>query len=463
MADWVDAVTTAMESYEKLTSVDYSQSALIADDAARHGLPEHWQAYWLDEPVFGTRIFLSEAGKPGAPVVILVHGLGQNGLRDWESIVPALEEHYRVLLIDLPGFANSPAPQAKLSPTRYADLLHFVKPYFSTAPVAVVGHSMGGAVALRYAHRYPDDIDQVALLDVAGILQRTAFIKHSATDRMPFDRQVISGALLGYVIGLQGFGNAIIEDIVKLPDPTAWLGQSDYAWGVTFGRYPSVNAALGLIEENFSNAIYEQKKPVSILWGTEDLVAPPRTGLVLVQNLERGRLDVIPGAGHVPMVSHPQEVSTWLLQSLQPWPDRKQTGPVKMPDAQTDYQCNGQVGGMASGIYSRMVIEDCTGLILDTVTTNEIIVRNSVIEIENTEILNTNVALNIDHSTVVMTAGTVHGLIEVNSSRLDFAGVELVQVVPFNVGEESRLVISVSRAGYKRYLHEDQLLSGTQF
>jgi hypothetical protein len=264
------------------------------------------------------------------------------------------------------------------------------------------------------------------------------------------------------VIGLQDLGNLIIEDIVKLSDPTAWLGNSDFAWGAALGRYPNVNAALGLIDEDFSSAIYEQKKPVSILWGTEDLVAPLRTGRVLAENLEHGRLDVIPGAGHVPMVSNPQEVSAWLLQSLQTVPDLEQSNPAEISDAKTDYQCNGQVGGMVSGGYSRIVIEDCTGLILDTVTANEIIVRNSVIEIENTNILNISVALDIDHSTVVMTAGTVHGLVEVNSSRLDFAGVELVQNVPFIIGGESRLVISVSRAGNSRYLHSDQVLSETR-
>jgi len=461
-ADLVDAVTAAMESYQNLNPVDYSHSAPVVDDAARYGLPGHWQVYWLDEPVFGTRIFLSEAGKPGAPVLLLVHGLGQNGMRDWISIMPVLEEQYRVLLIDLPGFGNSPPPKAKLSPTRYADLLHYVKPFFSSEPITVVGHSMGGAVALRYANRYPEDVSQIAVLDVAGILQRTAFIKHSAIDRMPVDRQFLSGVLLNYVIGLQDLGNVIIEDLVKLPDPTVWLGNSDFAWGAALGRYPNVNAALGLIEEDFSSAIFEEKKPVSILWGTEDLVAPLRTGRVLAENLEYGRLDVIPGAGHVPMVSNPEEVSTWLMQSLQTVPDPKQSKPANMFDVQTDYQCNGQVGGMVSGAYSSIVIEDCTDLILDGVVANEIVIRNSIVEIENTEILNTNVALEIDHSTVVMTAGRVHGQIEVNGSRIDFAGVQLIRIEPFNVGEESRLVISVSRAGNDRYLHSDKVLRETQ-
>src|SRR5690606_29029378 len=89
---------------------------LIPASSAAHKLPEHWRSYWLDESEFDTRMFVTDTGKISAPVVMLVHGLGQNGLRDWLPIVSVLEKEYRVVLLDLPGFANSPTPVAKLSP-----------------------------------------------------------------------------------------------------------------------------------------------------------------------------------------------------------------------------------------------------------------------------------------------------------------------------------------------------------
>ena len=55
-ADWVDKLATAIEGYDKLTSLDQSHSSLVADDAARHGLPGHWQVYWLDEPLNAVRV-----------------------------------------------------------------------------------------------------------------------------------------------------------------------------------------------------------------------------------------------------------------------------------------------------------------------------------------------------------------------------------------------------------------------
>jgi hypothetical protein len=318
-------------------------------------------------------------------------------------------------------------------------------------------------VALRFAHRYPDDVSQVALIDAAGILQRTAFIKHSATGRLPIDPQDLSGSLLAYAVGLQDSGNALIEDIVKLPDPTIFLGRSEFAWAAALGKYPNINAALGLIEEDFSSAIFEQDKPVSILWGGKDPVAPLRTGRVLQQNLVRGRLEIIADAGHVPMASHGSEVSEWLLRSLLIAPDLRKEEFPEAAEGQIDYNCDGEAGGVVSGAYARMIIHGCTGLILKNVTAREILVSDSLLEIESTVISYPGISLDIHNSTVVMTGGKVHGTIAVNVSRLDIAGADLFLAKPFRIAEESRLVMSVNRAANGRYLHNDYVLRDTVF
>lgn len=431
---------------------------LIATIAADHKLPAHWRSYWLNEPEFGTRMFLADTGAMTAPVIFMVHGLGQNGLRDWLPLVPELEKHYRVILIDLPGFANSPSPKAKLSPTRYANLLHMIKPLFSNNPIHVVGHSMGGAVTLRYAQRYPEDIAQIALIDAAGILQRTAFVKHSATDRIPLNPDSIPNALLSYAIGIQDFSNNLIEKMLRLPDPTSVLGKSEIAWGTALQSYPNINAALSLTEEDFSSGIFEQRKPVSILWGEKDLVAPSRTGQMLHANLVNSRLYLIAEAGHVPMASHPQEVTQWLLQSLgkhihpTPIPATKNTTTPK------NYDCHNTSGETLRGQYARITLRECTGILLDGITADELIVTDSVLEINDSHFTNGTRSLTINDSVVMMTAGTIAGEVGLDKARIDFAGVSLGKPTPFTVKQKSRLVLSVSRAGNKRYLHQDLTL-----
>src|SRR3990170_7761154 len=65
------------------------------------------RAEFVDEPVFGGRVMLYQAGPRGADAVVLVHGLGRNAAKDWAYVIPALAERYSVYALDLPGFGQS--------------------------------------------------------------------------------------------------------------------------------------------------------------------------------------------------------------------------------------------------------------------------------------------------------------------------------------------------------------------
>jgi pimeloyl-ACP methyl ester carboxylesterase len=453
-------------------ATDNSKPELIATPAADHQLPAHWRSYWLNSPDFGTPVFLADTGALSAPVILLVHGLGQNGLRDWLAIIPTLEKHYRVILVDLPGFANSPSPKAKLSPTAYADLLHFIKPYFSSKPIFVVGHSMGGAVTLRYTQRYPENINQAALIDAAGILQRTAFVKHSATDRLPTNPQIMPNGLLSYAVGLQDFSNNLIEKMLRLPDPTTLLGKSEMAWGATLQRFPNVNAALSLTEEDFSSAIHAQSKTIFILWGGKDLVAPLRTGQLLAANLSSSDLTIIEEAGHVPMASHSAEVAQWLIKKLgnSTSPSlaatqttlETQTAQEEAPAPQ-DYTCEHSSGTTLRGHYARITLKECTAVLLENVIADELIAIESVAEIQNSQFSNHQTSMSVNTSVIMMTGGAVAGTVKLDKARIDFAGVDLLKETPFEISGPSRLVLSVNRAGKTKYLHGDLHLKNTNY
>lgn len=459
-ASWLDTIANRVDAALG-NSASNNNAKLIPAVTTQYNLPAHWRSYWLDEPRFGTRIFLAETGKPNAPVILLVHGLGQNGLRDWLPIAPELEKYYRVIMIDLPGFANSPSPKAKLSPTAYADLLHYVKPYFSLTPIAVAGHSMGGAVTLRYAERYPEDITRILLIDAAGILQRTAFVKHSATDRIPLTSDTTPGPLLTYALGAQDLGNSLIEKMLRVPDPTSLLGKSEVIWGATLQSFPNINAALSLVEENFSTAIFEQQKPVSILWGSNDMIAPLRTGQLLAANLNNSTLQIVEGASHVPMASHPKEVSQWVLEQFnQPLTTTANTSSLT---SSQNYDCNHNSGEKISGHYVRISIYECTGIMLDNVTADEVIIRDSVVAIYNSHFNNSQTALTINNSSTLITGGTITGIVNLDNSRIDFAGVSFSKETPFKVKQKSRLILSVSKAGKNRYLHQDIQLENITF
>lgn len=461
------------EVLDKIPSPMQSNSStnatLIKVSASDNSLPAHWQAYYLDEPEFKGKVFLAEAGPKAAPVVILIHGLGQNGLRDWVSVVPALEKNYRVVMLDLPGFANSGQPSAKLDPTRYSNLIHFIKPYFSKGPVAVVGHSMGGAVALRYAASYPADVNHLLLVDAAGILQRTAFVKQNLTDRMAVQELEAINPLLGFAAGLQDVSTFLVEKLLNLSDPSLWLGDSDLTWGTALQSQPNINAALGLMEEDFSRAIYELQQPVSILWGGKDLVAPLRTSQLLVSNLKRVSLTIIAEAAHMPMYSQPEQFNKWLKSALdddQGYARGIEALALDQFAKPENYSCNNKAGEVITGAFNQITISDCTGVNLQHVNAKNIVIKNSVVQMNDVTVLDPAVSLTISESTLLVTAATFNGSVAVEHSRLDMAGVSFHSEKPFTIGTKSRLILSVSRTqfnGSVRYLHQDVLLEKTQY
>src|SRR5207253_2250208 len=79
-----------------------------------------------------------------------------------------------VVAVDLPGFGASDKANVLYSPENYARVLKVVAGRFLHGPFALVGHSMGAVVSLRYAAAYPDDVLRLALVDAPGVLHSSS-------------------------------------------------------------------------------------------------------------------------------------------------------------------------------------------------------------------------------------------------------------------------------------------------
>lgn len=87
------------------------------------------------------------------PLVVLLHGFGEDG-SVWNAQLDYLASHYTVLVPDLPGVGKSDL-QTDMSMEGLASLVHQVVQTITTAPHCLIGHSMGGYIALAYAQQYP--------------------------------------------------------------------------------------------------------------------------------------------------------------------------------------------------------------------------------------------------------------------------------------------------------------------
>ncbi|WP_052481279.1 alpha/beta fold hydrolase [Gilvimarinus agarilyticus] len=418
-------------------------------------------AGYVHEPIFNSRIYLVEAGVQHKDTVILVHGLGQNGYRDWRGVIPALAQHYHVLAMDLPGFGLSQKPEGRYSPSQYARLLQWLISQTGQQRVFLVGHSLGGAVALRYAASFPDTLDRLVVVSVAGVLQRSAFLAHSSalpvssgalplTDQIPQSFKDIAGEQL------RDWGKQLLSFAERLPDPIKLLRASDTAWSVLLGDQPNANAALALMGEDFTLALGQISTPTLIVWGDQDPVAPPRTGVLLEGQLRHAERVVLSQTGHVPM-AHRDTFNPLLLEFLASTRVPEQSKPLSLSQGQL--VCHEQKNQYFSGVFSEIELHNCDGAVLENVQAQSIYIDRSEVELRNVNVLSHKVALQVNQSQITMTNGQLIGAygILADNSELDLAGVTVRGTeAAMSASGPSSFIFSVSKLrgpGLSRTLH----------
>lgn len=376
----------------------------------------------------GQRVLVGEAGAVNASTVLLVHGLGENAHRDWARVIPALTAQFHVVALDLPGFGGSAgAPQGYSFTGLSATLVEVLD---STAPgrrVHVVGHSLGAAVSLYFAHAHPARVDHLVLVDAAGILHKTVFARHMTSVRTPRVGIVpVDRFLKRLDERIDGFRRSVFSRLDERFDFSRWLAQNPGVRHALLGRYAQVEAALGLVEHDFTSAIRETTAPTTVIWGANDAVAPLRTGKVLAGRLPDARLEVIDGVGHTPMLESPDAFNRLLLSGLTAPLLQRSVGQTNGA-SQGSVVCENRSHARYSGVFDSITLDHCEGVRIEGARLKQLKLKRSSLTIENTVIDSSDVALSARHSEVIATNVSLQGRVAIRAehSDLDLAGVSL--------------------------------------
>ncbi len=354
-------------------------------------------------------MYVVEAGSAQSPPLVLVHGLGEKASDDWTPLLGKLAESFHVFAPDLPGFGRSEKGDALYSPANLAESLHQFVEERIQGPFILVGHSLGGAVSLQYAATHPSRLSKLVLIDSAGILHRS----------------VLTTSLLSSVAWKgASWPEAVTARVENRGLDPGTILQSSALRKAFFGGNPNSIAALALIEHNFGPALDAVRTPTLLLWGSEDDIAPVRTGLLLSKRLANAELRVIEGVGHVPMAEAP----AWVLEQLQSFVSRpdQEVIALKREARRGVARCQGERDWTLTGAFERVELEDCQGAKLLDVQTAALVVRNSDVEVQGGSIdAGGLAAVRVEGSRVRFTgtriwAGTC---VETSASRLDLAGV----------------------------------------
>jgi pimeloyl-ACP methyl ester carboxylesterase len=421
-------------------------------------LPEHCSISYTEIPGYSGKMRLVECGKTEKPSVVLVHGLGQNGAADWYPVIPALEPHYRVIAFDLPAFGASDEMRGALTPKGYADLVdHVIRHYAGPHPI-LVGHSMGGAISLRYAADHPDVLSRLVLVDAAGILERTAYVKEIA--ELPFNTEYGPRFVRRIAAKLEEVSTALIEWANLAPDPVNLIRAINRFNSDSRISNSQAAVALELLDEDFSRLVPKVTVPTHIIWGDDDPIAPLRTGKVLHYRLQHSTFDRFKDAGHVPMSSHTEAFNALLVERLEtPFPD---PAPRIVPaTSQGNLHCVDEVGVRFSGRYDTITIKNSKSIHLQNVTAREIRIIDSSVSFENLTVDTNQTALTVDHSVLLLTNGILNGATALTAkrSRIDMAGMTLVgDQCAMKVKTKARIILSVGEMNaiqYQGSIHGD--------
>ena len=102
------------------------------------------------------------------PAIVLIHGITNNSA-NWDRVLPQLAEDHTVLAPDLLGHGNSAKPRGDYSLGAYASGVRDLMIALGIDSATIVGHSLGGGVAMQLAYQFPDRLDRLVLVSSGGL------------------------------------------------------------------------------------------------------------------------------------------------------------------------------------------------------------------------------------------------------------------------------------------------------
>jgi pimeloyl-ACP methyl ester carboxylesterase len=405
-------------------------------------------------PVFAGRVALYRAGKRGAEPVILIHGMGHPAARDWAQVIPGLAAAgYDVYALDLPGFGASDKGNHDYSPANYVRVLDALFAGRLKRPADVVGHSMGGVVALAYAAAYPERVRRLVVVDAAGVLHRSVYGEFLG--RMLAERKVGADSpwleMLNRLIATQAENLAAKAGAFDNPLVRQRLLRGD----------PSAIAGYALVEHDLSRGLRAIKAPTLVIWSSDDKVAPPRTGQALASVIPGARLALIDEAGHAPQVTQPERFNALLRDELLGKLDLKPYAlPPGPPAGGHKGSCVSERGRRFSGDYEVISLQGCADVEISDGHIGRLVVARSQVRVVNSHVRD---GVESHDSRIEFTGGSLGGdpPLSLDETNVDAAALRFEprgRVVAENYGEGPvtlRLSVSeIAGGGDARYAHQ---------
>ncbi|MBX7078540.1 MAG: alpha/beta fold hydrolase [Nannocystaceae bacterium] len=252
-------------------------------------------------------IAVHDSGAPAnapadARTLVLVHGLGSS-MPAWSENLAALSARHRVVAIDLPGYGKSSKGNYDYSMAFFAKAVRGVVRELGLSHVVLVGHSMGGQIAMTYALEYPQDVDALVLSSPAGLERFADGEAHWLASATTPEFTCKADAEAVWLRHMQNFHRAPKSAEFMVRDRLAVVGGPDFeAYCNAVSR-----SVAGMLDGPVADRLRDLELPTLVLFGEYDNLIPnpflhggstERLAKKAVDTMRDGQLVMLERAGH---------------------------------------------------------------------------------------------------------------------------------------------------------------------
>jgi pimeloyl-ACP methyl ester carboxylesterase len=266
----------------------------------------------------GQRVAYRHAGS--GPVIVLIHGITSSS-DTWTRVMPYLARRFTVIAPDLIGHGESAKPKGDYSLGAHACSIRDLLLALGHDRASIVGHSLGGGIAMQFSYQFPERCERLVLVDSGGLGRDVNLLLRAATlpgselvlPLLAATRLLDAGALAGRLLGRLGLrARTDIEEIARghatLSDPEA--------------RAAFVHTLRSVVEPggqriDASNRLYlAEHIPFLLAWGERDSIIPISHGHATHKRVSGSRLEVFSRSGHFPQLDEPERFIDVLLDFI---------------------------------------------------------------------------------------------------------------------------------------------------
>jgi pimeloyl-ACP methyl ester carboxylesterase len=266
----------------------------------------------------GRPVTYVEAG--AGPVLLLIHGIAGT-LENWQQVIEPLAQHHTVVAPDLPGHGGSAPGGGDYSLGALAAGLRDLLVALGHERATLVGHSLGGGIAMQFAYQFPEITERVVLVSSGGLGSEVSLVLRAAA--LPgADLFVAATAGVGRTVGAAiGRGLAVVglrpnADVAEVARGYASLADPDRR-AAFLAALRSVVGTGGQRVHAGDRLYLAEGMPVLIVWGARDPIIPAHHGEHAHEAIPGSRLEVFDAVGHLPQLEAPARFVSVLERFLE--------------------------------------------------------------------------------------------------------------------------------------------------